>query len=234
MKRELRVGLCRLVLVGRGSAPPPATGRTGAAPTATASPTRRASSDLVARRARTSLWQADLTGPRDAHRASTAASARAAAAGAGPTRHELVACFDADTGKKLWERRFPRLQHHRALHAAWAGPRSAGDPETGYVYAQNVDGQLVVPRPRGQDGLAAPAGRGVRPRLRLRRPHARSRWWTRTAWSWASWARAGATSGRRASATWPSTRRRAPCAGSRRPRRARSTTPTTRRARRWR
>ena len=64
----------------------------------------------------------------------------------------------------------PRLQHHGPLQPRGLGGarRRPGDrqrlrPERGRP--------ARVPRPRGQDGLAAPAGRGVRPRLGLRRPH---------------------------------------------------------------
>ena len=50
--------------------------------------------------------------------------------GAGPTRHELVACFDAGTGKKLWERRFPVYNTTVPFtRVGWAA--LAGDPETG-------------------------------------------------------------------------------------------------------
>jgi outer membrane protein assembly factor BamB len=63
-------------------------------------------------------------------------------AGAGPTRQEMVACWDAGTGKRLWERRF--VVYNTTVpftRVGWAA--IAGDPETGYVYAQNVDGQVV-------------------------------------------------------------------------------------------
>ena len=54
-----------------------------------------------------------------------------------------MACFDAGTGKKLWERRFP--VHNTTVPFSRVGWASlAGDPETGYVYAQNVDGHLVA------------------------------------------------------------------------------------------
>ena len=54
-----------------------------------------------------------------------------------------MACFDAGTGKKLWERRFP--VHNTTVPFSRVGWASlAADPETGYVYAQNVDGHLVA------------------------------------------------------------------------------------------
>jgi outer membrane protein assembly factor BamB len=56
---------------------------------------------------------------------------------------ELVACFDAGTGKKLWERRFPVYNTTVPFsRVGWAS--LAGDPETGYVYAQNVDGHFLA------------------------------------------------------------------------------------------
>ena len=56
---------------------------------------------------------------------------------------ELVACFDAGTGEKLWERRFPVYNTTVPFsRVGWAS--LAGDPETGYVYAQNVDGQFIA------------------------------------------------------------------------------------------
>ncbi|MGD8895270.1 MAG: PQQ-binding-like beta-propeller repeat protein [Acidobacteriota bacterium] len=56
---------------------------------------------------------------------------------------ELVACFDAGTGEKLWERRFPVYNTTVPFtRVGWAS--LAGDPETGYVYAQNVDGHFLA------------------------------------------------------------------------------------------
>lgn len=57
-------------------------------------------------------------------------------------RHELVACFDAGDGRKLWERRFPVYNTTVPFsRVGWAS--LAADAETGYVYAQNVDGQFI-------------------------------------------------------------------------------------------
>jgi len=63
--------------------------------------------------------------------------------GEGATLQERVLCFDANTGKVLWERRI-NLNHsdvppHRA---AWATPGL--DPETGNVYALAVAGTLAA------------------------------------------------------------------------------------------
>jgi outer membrane protein assembly factor BamB len=56
---------------------------------------------------------------------------------------ELVACFDAGTGEKLWERRFPVYNTTVPFsRVGWAS--LAGDPETGNVYAQNVDGHFIA------------------------------------------------------------------------------------------
>ncbi|HEY7513374.1 MAG TPA: pyrrolo-quinoline quinone, partial [Vicinamibacteria bacterium] len=54
--------------------------------------------------------------------------------GTGLLRQEMVACWDAGTGKRLWERRF--VVYNTTVpftRVGWAAV--AGDPETGYVYA---------------------------------------------------------------------------------------------------
>lgn len=57
-------------------------------------------------------------------------------------RQEMVACFDAETGDKLWEHRFNVF--HTSVpwtRVGWA--HLAGDPETGYLYAQGVGGVFL-------------------------------------------------------------------------------------------
>ncbi|NJL27500.1 MAG: PQQ-binding-like beta-propeller repeat protein [Thermoanaerobaculia bacterium] len=64
-------------------------------------------------------------------------------AGEGILRQEVVACWDAETGDQLWERRF--TVYHTAVpwsRVGWAN--LAADTETGNVYALNVDGELVA------------------------------------------------------------------------------------------
>jgi outer membrane protein assembly factor BamB len=87
------------------------------------------------------LWRSDFTGRATpiVLEGRVCASGRG---GSGPTRQELVACFDAGTGKKLWETRFSVYNTTVPFsRVGWAA--LAGDVETGNVYAQNVDGQLV-------------------------------------------------------------------------------------------
>jgi outer membrane protein assembly factor BamB len=62
--------------------------------------------------------------------------------GAGPTRREMAACFDAGTGAKLWQRDFNVYNTMVPFsRVGWAS--LAADPETGYVYTQNVDGHVA-------------------------------------------------------------------------------------------
>jgi outer membrane protein assembly factor BamB len=93
------------------------------------------------------LWKADLT----ARATPIVLGGRVCTSGrggAGPTRHERVTCHEALTGKTLWERRFPVYNTMVPFtRVGWAA--LAGDPETGAVFAQNVDGQLVA---LGRDG----------------------------------------------------------------------------------
>jgi len=62
--------------------------------------------------------------------------------GIGSTRREMAACFDAGTGKKLWQRDFNVYNTMVPFsRVGWAS--LAADPETGYVYTQNVDGYIA-------------------------------------------------------------------------------------------
>jgi outer membrane protein assembly factor BamB len=54
----------------------------------------------------------------------------------------LVACWSAESGERLWERRFVIYNTTVPFsRVGWAALE--GDPETGYVYAQFVDGRLT-------------------------------------------------------------------------------------------
>ena len=54
-------------------------------------------------------------------------------AGKGETEQERLLCFNADTGKLLWEYKFNMFQSDVPAHrVGWASP--AADPETGNVY----------------------------------------------------------------------------------------------------
>jgi outer membrane protein assembly factor BamB len=63
-------------------------------------------------------------------------------AGAGLTRQEQVACYDAQTGKLIWENRFNVFQTTVPFNrVGWAS--LAGDPETGNIYASGVGGMFI-------------------------------------------------------------------------------------------
>jgi outer membrane protein assembly factor BamB len=60
----------------------------------------------------------------------------------GALEQERVMCFDADTGKLLWEHRFNVYLSDVPPHrVGWASP--AGDPSTGNIYAFGVGGTLL-------------------------------------------------------------------------------------------
>lgn len=63
-------------------------------------------------------------------------------AGEGIRRQEMVACFDAKDGRKLWERRF-NVWHSTVPwnRVGWANVTA--DPETGYLYVQGVGGLFL-------------------------------------------------------------------------------------------
>ena len=63
-------------------------------------------------------------------------------AGKGETEQERLMCFNADTGKLLWEHRFNVFLSDVPPHrVGWASP--VGDPATGNVYALGVGGTLL-------------------------------------------------------------------------------------------
>ena len=62
--------------------------------------------------------------------------------GAGPTLQERLICFNADTGKLLWERKYNLFTSDVPPHRiAWASP--AVDPATGNVFAFSGNGLLM-------------------------------------------------------------------------------------------
>jgi outer membrane protein assembly factor BamB len=64
-------------------------------------------------------------------------------AGKGDTEQERLMCFNADTGKLLWEYKFNLFQSDVPAHrVGWASP--AADPETGNVYAFGVNNLLTA------------------------------------------------------------------------------------------
>ncbi len=91
----------------------------------------------------------------------------------GANEQERVICFDADTGKLIWEHRFNIYLSDVPPHrVGWASP--VGDPATGNVYALGVggtllalsrDGKVVWERSLGEDLglLTTHGGRTVSP-----------------------------------------------------------------------
>src|SRR6476661_7716175 len=94
-------------------------------------------------------------------------------AGKGADEQERIMCFNADTGKLLWEHRFNVYLSDVPPHrVGWASP--VGDPATGNVYAFGVggtllavtrDGKVVWERSLGEDFglLTTHGGRTVSP-----------------------------------------------------------------------
>lgn len=64
-------------------------------------------------------------------------------AGEGVDMHEMVACFDAGTGKELWRRRLD-VYHTMVPYNRVGWANVVGDPETGNLYACGVGGLLVA------------------------------------------------------------------------------------------
>ena len=61
--------------------------------------------------------------------------------GNGVDEQEVVACWNAETGAKLWQHHFNVANTTVPFNRVGWGS-VAGDPETGYLYAMNIDGHL--------------------------------------------------------------------------------------------
>ena len=69
--------------------------------------------------------------------------------GKGAAEQERIMCFNADSGKLLWEHRFNVFLSDVPPHrVGWASP--VGDPATGNVYAFGVGGTLLGLSPEGK------------------------------------------------------------------------------------
>ncbi|MEM7481218.1 MAG: PQQ-binding-like beta-propeller repeat protein [Acidobacteriota bacterium] len=84
------------------------------------------------------LWRVDFVG----RSTPVVADGRVCATGRvgdGIERQEMAACFDVESGEKLWEKRW-NVYHTTVpwTRVGWANPTL--DPETGYLYAQGVGG----------------------------------------------------------------------------------------------
>ena len=69
--------------------------------------------------------------------------------GEGPDLQEGVACFDAETGKKLWQHLFSDFLSD-TIYLRYATASPAIDPETGNVYIQGTQGILAALTPDGK------------------------------------------------------------------------------------
>ena len=61
--------------------------------------------------------------------------------GDGVDEQEVVACWNAETGEKLWQHNYNVLNTTVPFNRVGWGSVT-GDPETGYLYAMNIDGHL--------------------------------------------------------------------------------------------
>jgi outer membrane protein assembly factor BamB len=61
--------------------------------------------------------------------------------GDGVDEQEVVACWNAETGEKLWQHNF-NIQNTTVPFNRVGWGSVTGDPETGYLYAMNIDGDL--------------------------------------------------------------------------------------------
>ena len=81
--------------------------------------------------------------------------------GQGPDLQEGVACFDAETGKKLWQHLFSDFLSD-TIYLRYATASPAVDPETGNIYIQGTQGILACLSPDVDfSGFGSTAGLAV-------------------------------------------------------------------------
>ena len=91
-------------------------------------------------------------------------------AGKGADEQERVMCFNADTGKLLWEYKFNLFQSDVPAHrVGWASP--AADPETGNVYSFGVNNLLTALTKDGKKLWERSITEEFSPVHHARRPH---------------------------------------------------------------
>lgn len=94
------------------------------------------------------LWVADLAGQSTA----TVAAGKLyilGYSGEGPDLQELIACFDAETGRKLWDYPFNDFLSD-IIYSRYSTSNPTIDPETGHVYMQGSQGILACFTAEGQ------------------------------------------------------------------------------------
>lgn len=70
--------------------------------------------------------------------------------GDGPDLQEVIACFDAETGKQVWEHRFSDFLSD-TIYLRYATSSPTIDPETGNVYFQGTQGIFACFTPDGKE-----------------------------------------------------------------------------------
>ena len=115
------------------------------------------------------LWTADLPG----RSTPTVANGRIFVVGhlgEGANLQEGVFCFDADTGEKLWERKFNDFLSD-IIYTRYSASSPTIDPETGNLFYQGTQGTLRLVHTGRRDALATFADGGTGSDDVPERPH---------------------------------------------------------------
>ena len=115
------------------------------------------------------LWTADLPG----RSTPTVANGRIFVVGhlgEGANLQEGVFCFDADTGEKLWERKFNDFLSD-IIYTRYSASSPTIDPETGNLFYQGTQGLFASFTTGRRDALATFSDGGAGPDDVPERPH---------------------------------------------------------------
>ena len=119
---------------------PPATGRVGGVGRGPASPTRPGLPTTWSQEGENLIWSDAWVG-RSTPAVFDGRVCANGRTGGGVDEAEVVACWNAETGAKLWEHTFSLANTTVPFNRVGWGSVT-GDPETGYLFAMNVDGHL--------------------------------------------------------------------------------------------